>query len=245
MVTCAPIGAGPGTIKTTSSMELCKKPGVSLHILRRCNFPQNSNLGPPLNNLLARDVPSMFTLLEKHLTDEPVMLVASSSAKGGPVPLGAFSPALLARANLASAISSGKLAGALVVAPNGQVLLQMGLPNRTEAPAAHPGVAEALRRESGTTYLSVGGQSPAAHHRSRSSGDGTPGNPALSGGWGLVHVAEHRDRGHHCDGLNSYETCIPIKSKTQDVRQTCAPPGWMPDQFFLLKRPNNIETTTN
>lgn len=111
----------------------------------------------PLNTVLTRDAPPAFTLIEDPRSGDFVMLVAASVSKKGPIAAGVFTPALLIRATLASAISAGQQVVALVVSPEGQVLYQTGASLPEDDVVNHPGVAEALRGESGTTYFSVDG----------------------------------------------------------------------------------------
>lgn len=88
---------------------------------------------------------------------EEVMLVKATAGEFTAV--GAFSPAGLVRNALNNIFSTiHNQAVAFVVAANGQVLYQTGTLfwSGSELPA-HPGVAGALRGESGATYLPVGG----------------------------------------------------------------------------------------
>lgn len=88
---------------------------------------------------------------------EEVMLVKATA--GAYTAVGAFSPAGLVRNALNNIFSTiHNQAVAFVVAANGQVLYQTGTLfwSDSELPA-HPGVAGALRGESGATYLPVGG----------------------------------------------------------------------------------------
>ncbi len=88
-------------------------------------------------------------------TRQTFVLVAAS-APGGPIAVGAFSPETLARRTLAEAFTSGDQVSAFLVDANRQVLYQTGsLALGAHATEQH-GVAEALRGESGTTYVEVG-----------------------------------------------------------------------------------------
>ncbi|MDX1437549.1 MAG: histidine kinase [Anaerolineales bacterium] len=113
---------------------------------------------PDLKNTVSRDVPPVFTLVKDPLNEEPVIITAASVSKGGPIALGAFSPAVLSRNALISAFSADDQAAAMVVSPDGQVLFQNGSIDPDEPLNTHPGVAAALRGESGTTYYSVDGR---------------------------------------------------------------------------------------
>ncbi len=72
--------------------------------------------------------------------------------------VGAFSPAALARRALTDIFGSGEQAAAYVVTAEGDILYQTGTPPWTNTPPQqHPGVADALRGESGATYLTGAG----------------------------------------------------------------------------------------
>lgn len=89
-------------------------------------------------------------------SDEVLMLVASEA--GDYIAVGAFSPATLARRALADIFGAGELATAYVVTADGLILYQTGATSWSKSPSQqHPGVADALRGESGTTYLTVAG----------------------------------------------------------------------------------------
>jgi signal transduction histidine kinase len=111
-----------------------------------------------IRNALTRDGSPSYTLLDDPLSGDAAMLVASPASGEGPVALGLFTPALLVRTALASAVPSGEQTVALVVSPYGEVLYRTGSELPLEALTTHPGVAEALRGESGTSYLNVGGR---------------------------------------------------------------------------------------
>ncbi len=88
---------------------------------------------------------------------EDLMLVAA--AAGEFTAVGAFSPTSLARRALADIFSGHDQATAYMVANDGGILYQTGtLPWGDLPPQEHPGVADALRGESGTTYLTLAGE---------------------------------------------------------------------------------------
>ena len=90
-------------------------------------------------------------------TGEEVMLVASTMPNGL-LAVGAFSPTSLARRALAEIFSASDQTAAFLVDANGRLLYQLGaLSGITPPLEQHPGVIDALRGESGTTYLSVAG----------------------------------------------------------------------------------------
>ncbi len=72
--------------------------------------------------------------------------------------VGAFSPARLAQRALSDIFGAGDQATAFVVAADGRLLYHTGaLPTSGGELSQYPGVAEALRGESGTSYLEVEG----------------------------------------------------------------------------------------
>ncbi len=88
---------------------------------------------------------------------EELMLVAATMPDGL-VTMGAFSPANLARRALADIFSAGDRAAAFLVDSDGLMLYQLGAETHASLePVQYPGVEEALRGDSGTTYISVGG----------------------------------------------------------------------------------------
>ena len=89
--------------------------------------------------------------------EEPLVFVASAKESQAPIVVGAFSPVTLARNTLAGAFAPGGDSTAFLVAPNNHVLYQIGDFAPIEDPNNHPGIVEALRGESGTTYVQVGG----------------------------------------------------------------------------------------
>ena len=100
--------------------------------------------------------------------------VAAATRDGGAV-VGMVDPAVIARNALGRIILPGDHTIAVVVAPDGAPLYQIGAGDHDGPPAAQPGVAEALRGEIGTTFRDVGGDEHVISH--------TPVNPV---GWALV-----------------------------------------------------------
>lgn len=87
-------------------------------------------------------------------TSDVYTLIVSATADGFTV-AGAFSPAALARNALSHVFSGGDVASAAVVTGEGQIIYGTGSPPLPQsAPLQHPGVASALRGESGTTFFS-------------------------------------------------------------------------------------------
>jgi signal transduction histidine kinase len=85
------------------------------------------------------------------------MLVAATMPNGFMV-VGAFSPANMARRVLADIFSASDKAAAFLVDSEGRILYQLGAePHSNMEMVQYPGVEEALRGESGTSYISVDG----------------------------------------------------------------------------------------
>ena len=110
------------------------------------------------------------------LSGPPLMVVTAPTHDGG-LAVGAFDPAAVARAALSRVVLPGDHTLAYVVAPDGTSIYQVGhSASGHRGPInEHPGVAEALRGEIGTTFLDVGTDEHVITH--------TPVNPV---GWALV-----------------------------------------------------------
>lgn len=107
--------------------------------------------------------------------DDSLVFVAFRATEDSPLVVGAFSPATLARRTLAGAFSPGEQSAAFLVDSNHQIIYQIGEFSPSEDPKHHPGIGEALRGESGTTYIPVdGGEHVIAF------------SPVLPTGWALV-----------------------------------------------------------
>lgn len=101
----------------------------------------------------------------------PVVAVA-----GEVTAVGAFSTTSLARRALADIFGGNDQAAAYMVTPGGDILYQIGTFPWADTPVLeHPGVADALRGEGGTTYLTVGGEEYVIAF-----------SPITPVGWGLV-----------------------------------------------------------
>lgn len=105
----------------------------------------------------AGQAPVFSPLLQDSSTNESLVFVAFAVDDSAPIAVGAFSPVALARRTLAGAFTPGEQSAAFVVAPDHQVIYQVGELSTTEVTNNHPGVNEALRGESGTTYIQVEG----------------------------------------------------------------------------------------
>ena len=107
--------------------------------------------------------------------DETLIFIASAKNSESPIAVGAFSPATIVRQVLAGAFTPGEGSTAFVVDQDHQVIYQIGELNPIENASRHPGVAEALAGESGTTYLPVSGTEHVVAF-----------SPILPVGWALV-----------------------------------------------------------
>ncbi len=137
---------------------------------------------PPEFELLIKDtqaqagVQAVFSQVLVHPNlDESLVFVAFTHVEDSPLAVGAFSPATLARRTLAGAFSPGEESAAFLIAPDHQIIYQIGEFSPSEDTEHHPGIDEALRGESGTTYVPVdGGEHVIAF------------SPVLPTGWALV-----------------------------------------------------------
>jgi signal transduction histidine kinase len=114
----------------------------------------------PTTELLAKTAGQLTAQFSIAFADpagnEALVMVAAASANG-PIAVGAFSPASLARRSLTDTFSSAGQSFVLMVDDQGQVLYNAGAVPSSEAEISqHPGVAEALRGQTGATYLSLG-----------------------------------------------------------------------------------------
>jgi signal transduction histidine kinase len=89
--------------------------------------------------------------------NKELLLVVAHEDKGH-LAVGAFSPEDLVRRALMDIVGSDEKSLAFVVGPDGQIIFQSGsLPLAEQVVNQHPGIADALRGESGAIYLSVNG----------------------------------------------------------------------------------------
>jgi len=85
------------------------------------------------------------------------MIMVAAARPNGLSAVGAFLPSNLARRALGDAIASSDQTNVVVAAQDGQMLYQLGQWLDVPAILEHPGVAEALRGQVGTTYMSAAG----------------------------------------------------------------------------------------
>lgn len=112
-----------------------------------------------------RDTPSATATVKAFFLPpfvDPVQgeeLVLAAAKAEDVTAVGAFFPASLARRALANIFGGSDLAVAYLVTPDGEILYQTGAPPWSNLPVQeHPGVVDALRNESGATYLTVDGE---------------------------------------------------------------------------------------
>ncbi len=113
----------------------------------------------PVAELLARSAGQTETQFSNAFADSTGgewMMMVAATAQDGPTAVGVFSPNGLARRVLADTFPAGDQTKAFVVDAAGRVLYQSGIAASELVIRNHPGVAEALRGESGTTYIVVG-----------------------------------------------------------------------------------------
>lgn len=113
-----------------------------------------------LTKIAGQGEPQFSAAFNDPASGQVVMLVASVQP-GGPVAVGAFFPASLGRRALAGIVrdassASGDQISAWLVDDRRQLLYQTGTPRSESDLAQHPGVANALRGESGMTFLTIG-----------------------------------------------------------------------------------------
>ena len=113
---------------------------------------------PVIGDLLDQDNPAVLissAFIDPANNQKMVLLLAVSPERDW-ISAGASSAADLVRHTLTGSFASGSEASAVVVDATKEVLYQGGSFSYTGGPAQHPGVAEALRGESGVTYVQVG-----------------------------------------------------------------------------------------
>jgi signal transduction histidine kinase len=115
-------------------------------------------VGPVILDLLEQNSPNVFisSAYTHPASNEKMVLILSASPKGDWVAAGASPAADLVRHTLTSSFASGSEASIVVMDANKDVLYQSGSFTYPGGSAQHPGVVEALRGESGVTYVQVG-----------------------------------------------------------------------------------------
>ncbi len=128
------------------------------------------------NTFLSLPEESQFLATFPDPDSGEAMTLVAAAAHNGHFAVGAFYPADLARRALSDVFNANDQASAYLIDGNGRSLYQLGaIPLSDDELTAHPGVAGALRGESGTTYLSADdGEHVIAF------------SPVAPVGWGLV-----------------------------------------------------------
>lgn len=133
---------------------------------------------PAVRELLSQTAgstqPHLSPTFRESSSGRPLVLAAARSPAGW-VALGAFFPDSLVRRTLATTLAPGDESSLWLIDGSGQVLFQWGAPPSTPEPARHPGVAEALRGEAGTTYRDAEGNEHVVAY-----------SPVAPLGWALV-----------------------------------------------------------
>lgn len=83
------------------------------------------------------------------------VIISAYSSPRGVIAAGAFSPESLATQTLSASYPAGSQVTIYLLDSSRQVLFASGAPANKNLPADHPGLAEALRGESGTRYVPV------------------------------------------------------------------------------------------
>jgi signal transduction histidine kinase len=155
-----------------------------IEIWRARDIPQRLRT-VTLNNSgsLSAEEPNFLPLLTGPENDEALTLVAATA--GELTAVGAFSPSSMARRALAGIFSNNDQAVAYIVTAGGDILYQTGtLPWAGTPPQEHSGVADALRGESGATYITIDGDEHVIAF-----------SPIVPTGWALVIVEPWRTVG--------------------------------------------------
>jgi signal transduction histidine kinase len=103
------------------------------------------------------------------------VVVSAYSSSIGAITVGAFTPASLATQTLSTSYPSESEAKIYLLDGSGQTLYVSGTDATDSLPVNHPGVAEALRGESGTKYVQVGKSEHVIAY-----------SPISSTGWALI-----------------------------------------------------------
>lgn len=110
------------------------------------------------------------------------MIVLASEPSGGITAGGVFDPADITRDALSQVVLPGDHTAAYLFSPGGDLIYQTGQAGHEPILADHPGVAEALRGEIGTTYLPVNGDEHVISY-----------TPVAPTGWALVMEESWRE----------------------------------------------------
>ena len=136
-----------------------------------------SQISPIIPDFLAqRDTsPSMSSAFVYQVGGEPIVVALAVSPTRGQVAAGAFSAAEMVQHTITNAFASGADASVIILDANRRLLYQSGTFSYPGQVSDHPGVMEALRGETGTTYTQVGKSEHVVAY-----------SPIASLGWALV-----------------------------------------------------------
>jgi signal transduction histidine kinase len=108
-------------------------------------------------------------------SEKTLVIISAYSPSLNVIIAGAFSPEGLAAQTLSASYPAGSAVTIYLVDSSRRVLFLSGVPETQSLPADHPGVAEALRGESGTLYVKVNESEHAVAY-----------SPIASTGWALI-----------------------------------------------------------
>ena len=113
---------------------------------------------PVIRDLSAKSTSPTYlsSVYARPMNAEPMILVLAISPARDQVAAGSYSVTEMVQHTLTNAFTSGPQASVMVVDPSNRLLYNSGSFSYTGKVSDHPGVAEALRGESGTTYVKVG-----------------------------------------------------------------------------------------
>ncbi|GAB4262720.1 MAG: hypothetical protein Kow0080_00320 [Candidatus Promineifilaceae bacterium] len=118
-------------------------------------FWQLSTIRQHLSLLAPTAVPQFFPTFTDPFNNGHIMLVAAQP-ENGPITIGAFFPDSLGRDVLGDIVNVGDPAAVLLTDANGNILYQLGEWLEMEtAVTQYPGIRDALRGDSGATYLNT------------------------------------------------------------------------------------------
>ena len=133
-------------LAASNDLEIWQSPGI----------PESLNTASPDSSGSSPGEPRFLPPVTDSQSGETFTLVAATA--GELTAVGAFSSASLARRALAGLFGGSDQAAAYIVTAEGDILYQTGtLPWAGTSPQEYPGVADALRGESGATYLTLDG----------------------------------------------------------------------------------------
>ena len=115
-------------------------------------------LNPDIRNLITQSASPTYlsSAFSYPVSGEPVVLILAVSPAEDWVAAGAFSASEMVQHTLTNAFTKGPQVSVTVMDADRRLLFDGGSFSYTGEISEHPGIAEALRGESGTTYVQVG-----------------------------------------------------------------------------------------